>query len=367
MRVLMVAERLPPAIGGVERHVAGLVRELAKRGCEVTAVAPAHMQGLAEEQNVDGARVLRLSRTGRRRRDYLRAWRWWAEHQSLLAEADLVHFHSVYALLHWFGPARLLCPGKQFYLTYHGYEMRFPVPHRARLYRWLAERWVGGSICVGHYLIKWFHLQPQAVTYGAVTVPSGLFASPAEPHAVFVGRLSPDTGLDIYLRGLGLLRRQYHLTLPLIVCGDGPSRSELEKLARNEGVEANFVGFVPQPTHYLSQASIALVSGYLAMLEAMAHRRPVFSVYHTPVKADYLRMVPGAEQMFTIADHPEGLAAQLAALLSGQHDPSEQVEQAYEFAARHSWAQLAEMYIRLWDLLLPASRGCILPTSQEVA
>lgn len=356
MRVLMVAERLTPAIGGVERHVAGLVRELVQRGYQVTVVAPAHMQGLAEEQNVDGARVLRISRTGHRWRDYLRAWRWWAEHQSLLAEADLVHFHSVYALLHWFGPARLLCPGKQFYLTYHGYEMRYPVPHRARLYRRLAERWVRGSICVGHYLIKWFHLQPQAVTYGAVTVPPGRSASPAEPYAVFVGRLAPDTGLDIYLRGLGLLKRQYQLTLPLIVCGDGPLRSGLEELARSESVEANFVGFVPEPTQYLSQASIAFVSGYLAMLEAMAHRCPVFSVYHTPVKADYLRMIPGTDQMFKVADNADHLAAQLAAMLSGRDDPSQRTKQAYSFAQRHTWARLADVYVSLWDSQGVASR-----------
>jgi glycosyltransferase involved in cell wall biosynthesis len=305
---------------------------------------------------VDHAQILFIPRTGRRWRDYLRAWRWWGEHRSVLADAEVLHFHDVYALLHWFGPARLLCPGKQFYLTYHGYEMCYPIPHRATFYRWLAQRWVSGSICVGHYLTKWFHLQPQAATYGAVTVPPGLVASPAEPRAVFVGRLASDTGLDIYLRGLGLLKRQFRLTLPLTVCGDGPSRSELEKLARNEGVQADFVGFVPEPTQYLSQASIALVSGYLAMLEAMAHRRPVFSVYHTPVKADYLRMVPGAEQMFAIASGPEELAAQLAALLSGQHDPSKQLEQAYKFAARHSWARLTETYIGLWDLLLPASQ-----------
>jgi glycosyltransferase involved in cell wall biosynthesis len=187
------------------------------------------------------------------------------------------------------------------------------------------------------------------------------------PRAIFVGRLGPDTGIDIYLRGLGLLKRQFNLSLPLIVCGDGPLRRELEQLAREEGVDARFMGFVSEPARYLPQASIGLASGHTAMLEAMVCCRPVFSVYHSPVKADYLRMIPGADQMFTIADHPEGLAAKLAALLSGQYDPSEQIEEAYRFAARQTWAQLAEMYIRLWDLPLPASRGLLRPASQEVA
>ena len=134
------------------------------------------------------------------------------------------------------------------------------------------------------------------------------------------------------------------------VCGDGPLRRELEQLAREEGIEVTFMGFVSEPEQYLSQASIALVSGYLAMLEAMAYRRPIFSVYHTPVKADYLRLIPGATQMFTIADDPDQLAAGLDALLSGRHDPSQQIEQAYQFAARHTWTHLADTYLLLWGV-----------------
>jgi glycosyltransferase involved in cell wall biosynthesis len=349
MRVLMVAERLPPGIGGVERHVAGLARELTSRGLQVTLVAPCDAGGPPGAPEARDVQILHIPRTGRRWRDYVRAWGWWTEHRWALAQADLLHFHDVYALLHWFGPARLLCPGKRLYLTYHGYEMRCPVPHRARFYRWLAERWVGGSLCVGHYLIKWFHLRPEAVTYGAVTVPREPPARPAEPHAVFMGRLAPDTGLDMYLGGLGLLKRRYQLTLPLIVCGDGPYRSRLERQALKERVDATFMGFVAEPAQYLSQSSVALVSSYLAMLEAMAYRRPVFSVYHTPIKADYLRMVPGADQMFQVAGSSDQLASQLAALLSGRDDPSDRVAQACSFARRYTWQRLARTYIDLWS------------------
>jgi hypothetical protein len=131
----------------------------------------------------------------------------------------------------------------------------------------------------------------------------------------------------------------------------------LEQVAETEGLDVTFEGFVPEATQYLSQASVAFVSGYLSMLEAMAYRRPVFSVYHTPVKADYLQMVPNAAQIFAVADGPEHLASQLAALLSGQYDPSQQIVQAYDFSASQTWARLADTYGRLWGGSLPTSQA----------
>jgi glycosyltransferase involved in cell wall biosynthesis len=115
-----------------------------------------------------------------------------------------------------------------------------------------------------------------------------------------------------------------------------------------EGIEGEFMGFVPDPGAYLSDASVALTSGYLAMLEAMAHRRPVFSVYHTPVKADYLQLMPGAGELFTVAADADQLAVQLRAALLGRHDLRRQVKQAFEFASRQTWSTLADAYEELW-------------------
>jgi len=261
----------------------------------------------------------------------------------------VVHFHEVYSLLHWFGPARLLRPSQPSFLTYHGYEMCYPVPLRARLYRRLAARLVRDYIAVGSYLARWFRLRPKFVTYGAVTPPQSRVAPATPQRAVFIGRLAHDTGIDIYLRGLGILRRQHGRVLPLTVCGDGPLREEMELLAAQESIDATFVGLAPDPAPYLSQAGVAFASGYLAMLEAMAHRRPVLGVYHTPVKADYLQSMPGAGETFVTAGSPLEVADQLDLLLSGQRDPNQQIEAAFQFAADQSWSRLAQMYLDLWE------------------
>jgi glycosyltransferase involved in cell wall biosynthesis len=344
----MIAERLPPHIGGVETNVAGLTQALINRGHRITLVGVKHDPNLPDEEEINGARTIWLPTTGHKRRDYIWTWGWWAKHRSLLANADVVHFHDVYTLLHWFGPNHLLWLNKPIYLSYTGYEMRYPIRRRAKAYHWLAAHLVRGSICWGHFLIRWFDIKPQIVTYGGVTLPQKPLPSLPTPRVVFVGRVAPDTGLGIYLRGLGLLKRKHNLDLPFTVCGDGPLRAEMEHLAAEEKVNATFVGFTPKPTEYLAQGTIACTSGFLAILEAAALRRPIFSVYHNPVKESYLRDIPCAEEMLHIAGAPEELADQLAGHLLSPVHTAAMIDQAAAFAARHTWERLADDYLELW-------------------
>ena len=60
MRVLMLSEFYPPIIGGMERHVQTLSRELARRGHHV-AVATLQSKGSPSLQEDEGVRVYRLS------------------------------------------------------------------------------------------------------------------------------------------------------------------------------------------------------------------------------------------------------------------------------------------------------------------
>ncbi len=123
----------------------------------------------------------------------------------------------------------------------------------------------------------------------------------------------------------------------------------MENFACRHGLDVTFLGFQEHPEHCLGASTVAFVSGYLAILEAMAFRRPVFSVYHNAVKEDYLRMIPDATGMLSIAGSPEELGSQLVALLSGKFDPTSRIEHAYEFAAGHTWSRLADMYLDLWS------------------
>ncbi len=344
--VLMIAERLAPAIGGVEQHVAGLAGELAERGYHLTFVAPAHKPDLPASEPLLRGMVWRIPQSRPSRGRYRQAWRWWYDHRFLLQQADLIHCHDVYALLHWLGPMRWLVPRTPIFLTYHGYEMGYPIPRRAWWYRWLSRHLVRDSLAIGHFLAHWFPVRPRFTTYGAVTLPDHLIPQPIEPRALFVGRLADDTGLDLYLRGVGLWQRETGRVLPLTVCGDGPARPRLVALAQAENIQAEFLGWVADPTPYWRQATIAFTSGYLSMLTAMAYQRPILSVYHTPVKESYLRLMTASRQIIRIASN----SAHLSQILQtwDKQWPDDQIAAAYAFAREHSWANLASLYEQLW-------------------
>jgi glycosyltransferase involved in cell wall biosynthesis len=122
----------------------------------------------------------------------------------------------------------------------------------------------------------------------------------------------------------------------------------LERLAIEEDVDATFLGFVSEPAMHLARASHVFAPGYLAMLEAMALQRPVFCVYHNPIKESYLRDIPGAGEMLHIAGSPEELADQLAEHLHSPGTSAAMVSRAGAFAARHSWAHMVDNHLRLW-------------------
>jgi hypothetical protein len=122
----------------------------------------------------------------------------------------------------------------------------------------------------------------------------------------------------------------------------------MEVLAYEEGIHANFLGFVADPTPYLAQASVAFASGYLAILEAMAWRLPIFSVYHNPVKESYLRDLPGAEEMLHLAGSPAELADQLGDHMRHPDRTTPMLDRATAFAVTWTWDRLADDYLRLW-------------------
>ena len=349
MHVLMFAERLPPSIGGVERHIQELVPELTQRGVKLTLAAPAHQPGLPLEDELNGAQVLRIPYTRGKYGTYASAWRWWFQHRDLLVTADRIHFHGVYSLWHWFGPAHALCWNKPHYLTYHGGTLRCPPQRRERFYRKLSTRMIRSGILVGDYLRRWYQAPDLPVTYGAVQLPDPVPPLPEQSSALYLGRLDNNTSLDIYLNALHHIKTVHNLTLPLTVCGDGSRRADWEALTRQLDLPVTFRGFVLDPAPYLARASVVFASTYLSILEALAYRRPVFSVYNNPLLADYLDGMPGAGTAFGIAGDADRLASQLRAHLQGEPGTVDPARGA-EFAAQASWSALADLYLQIWEI-----------------
>lgn len=347
MRVVMLAARYWPHVGGVERHVEGVAGALRRAGHDVAVVTEAHDATLAERDERDGVEIWRAPRGG-----VLRKWRWLAAHRGLLDAAGVVHCHDYPTLTRWILPWRLrarvpVC------ITFHGHEGRFPIAPTIRLERRLAARLANGTICVGDYIPKWYGTKADVVLYGAVDGPRPFEATDAagRPCAVFVGRLARDTGIVTYIRGLHALERRHGIRLTLDVHGTGPLADAAARLAHELGVDLRMHGVTARP-HAVFAANaggLAFVSGYLAILEAMAHENLPVTCYDTPLKRDYLELMPAAGRFLAIGGTADELAARVAELLAMPADVKQaRLASARWHACAHTWERVAGAYERLW-------------------
>jgi glycosyltransferase involved in cell wall biosynthesis len=336
MRILMLTPSFHPAIGGVETHVRRVSEQLAARGHQVEIVT--HADHPSEEQ-LGPLRVYRLPRQG--------WWRAWQSARPHLAAADIVHCHDTYSYLHFYVPSWVLPPRRPVFMTFHGYES-FPIPTEAIRRRRFVRGRVRDALCAGDFICRWYGTRCFGVTYGGTDPVGEAPPLPAPPAAVFVGRLAEDTSLLVYLDALATLRREHERTLPLTVVGDGPLRPVAERFAQAQRLAVRFLGTVADPREHYARASVAFVSGYLAIWQALAMRRLVFAVYENELKRDYLLGFPEAERVLSVSPDAASLAEALLAHLEEPAMGEERREQGAALAAAHTWDRVADLYLDMY-------------------
>jgi len=149
MKVLFLA-RKREGIGGVEKHVGEVAKCLIKKGHKITVVAENDMGLLVAREN-------RLKK--------FKIWWWLWQNRSLINESDIIHAHDV---AFWYFPFCFLYLRKPFFVTFHGWEGKFPVPWKNKLIRKISEKMARGNICVGNFIEKWYGTKADYITYGGV-------------------------------------------------------------------------------------------------------------------------------------------------------------------------------------------------------
>jgi len=345
-KILMFSPTFFPRLGGVEKHVKKVCKKLTQRGHRLCVITRRHDRSLPGYEEVDGIGVFRF--------DTKVGLRVLKNHRALVRGADVVHCHDFSTFLYWYTPFRLLYPRKPVFVTFHGYEGVLPIPRGIVLRRKVVECLARGNICIGVFISRWYGTQPTYVSYGGVDIPETADSSGCtggkrdENRVVFVGRLEPDTGITVYLEAMKLLRERYEIELCVDVFGDGSLRSEIQQQAEECGLNVTLRGFVNDPFSQCAGARFAFVSGYLAILEAMAHRMLVFGIYDNPLKKDYLTLIPRADERLIVASSAEKLADRIAHLLQNHEEEKSMVESAWNFAREQSWDRVADIYLNLW-------------------
>jgi len=210
-------------------------------------------------------------------------------------ELDILHTHGYKADLYGYRAAK----GRRARLvaTAHGWPGKSPILRMYALLDRVMLRWFDHICAVSSEVadtLRRFYVPKEIITVVENGIDIGQFSGGRpilreelglreNPLIGFVGRLAPEKGLQYLLHAAaGMLN-----TLPaakVILAGDGPKRSSLEKLAQQLGIEKSVI-FLGRRSDLASiYASLdvfvlpSLSEGMpLAVMEAMAAKRPVIA------------------------------------------------------------------------------------------
>lgn len=296
LRVLLVAARYFPYIGGLETHVYEVGRRLARAGVDVSVLTTDPTGRMPRTEEIEGTHVRRV-RAWPRRKDYYFA----PEIYPIIAQErwDLIHCQGYHTLVPPLAMAAALRAGVPYVLTFHsgGDSSRFRKAFRraqcAALRPLLAraERLIG----VSRFEAEFFRERLRLPRDRFVVIPNGaqhlpeLRDLPAEPTngklIVSVGRLERYKGHQRVIAALPKVL-EHEPNVRLLIVGVGPYETALRAQARSLGVadRVEIRGMPPGDTQSMAEvfaraSLVTLLSEHegqgLAALEALMLRRPV--------------------------------------------------------------------------------------------
>lgn len=364
MRVMFMAPRFPPEIGGVERHAAAVALETARRGHTVLVVTQQTRDELpAREKSPAGFYVARLREARLWRLPLSAAVRRPAVRRRLAEEIrafkpDVLHIHDVALWTRWWAPLRSRFPKLPAFITFHGWEGRCPPAPRLVRERRRAAREAAGNLAVGAFIEKWYGTKADEIIYGGADFPSP-YPVPDEAPAplrrvLFLGRLAKDTGAETVLEAWLRFSTEEKLKTTeaerptLTVVGDGPLRESLQRRAEKAGVPVDWRGATTDPAPCLRTHGLVFAGGYLSFIEALGAGAIVCALYDNRLRRDYLDCFPHAGRFTRPLGGADETVATLRELLAAPERFAETRREAAAWARGLTWARVADRYEALW-------------------
>jgi len=338
-------------IGGSERHLLTLLPALAERGVEVrflglddTSRAPdpfyealtVPYSRIPAPRDIDPRLALRVRQETR--------------------NADLVHTHLVHADVYGALGAKRLVSTKHNDDPFRAGAFRFVERALARK----AAKVITITESLARFQVERVGLPAdklEVIHYGLDELPPAWGSNPPDevrPDVrvlLAVCRLEPQKGLDVALRALPDIRLR-DPTAELVVLGEGPQRSQLERLASELQVPVHLLGRVPDVAAWLRRADLlvhpARWEGFgLALLEAMLASKPIVATRVSSIP----EIVADGETGLLVA--PDDAAALAAAVTRVLDDPGSYGEQGRRRAqSQFSVARMADRTLALYEKAL---------------
>jgi len=283
---------------------------------------------------------------------------WFHRHRRLLQSAEVIHVSNTHTLEFLWRMAGRWLDRRRVFLTRHGMSFRFPVPERERQRARRSLKLASGFVHDGLFIEKWLNVHADLCPNQGLSPPADELQPVPEPSpnsAVFIGRLEPDSGLDLYLDAIGILQRSFNHPFQLEVYGDGSLMSSMRQRVERESIQVSFHGSKSDGQNYLTHGSFAFVSGRMTMQEAMARRRLVIAAYMHPLKRDYIVGEPFGGHVVA-AGSGEEIARQVAYYLHHPEERANRISRAFEYARTLRWERTAHAYLEFWEQRLAQTR-----------
>ena len=347
MKILFIAPNYLPHIGGVEKHLDSLCKEILKDGHSITILVQKFDNSYEDYEKKGNLEIVRIHKKKSKITRRLDLLTYMMVNIKNILKYDVIHFHDygtfwsyglgAYPLLKLFN--------KKVYITFHGWEGDVPPRKSVILIRRLIAKLTTANISVGHFISKWYGTKADIVSYGGVDRVSDMSKN-REDYILFVGRLAPDTGIFDYIKAWEVVSKNNDLDF--LICGNGILRNEIEEYIKMHNIQrVVFKGFVSDVENYIKDAKIIFTAGYLGMLEAFSYKKNVIATYDNELKKDYLQMIPNYEMMMWVVDDK---VENIIKVFDEAILDNSKKEIAYQYSLQNSWETVKQDYYRLWKI-----------------
>lgn len=309
MKILFFSRYFSPHVGGVEKHLYLLSRELVKKGYEITVLTEKFDSVLRDREIFDSINIIRFDYPHKKIIGIFYIWYFLWKNRDLLVGSDVIHIHDVFI---WYLPFRFIFPTKKVFTTIHGLEWGNPFSFSGVMQKKVAVKLSTGTIGVGKFLEKYLKVKFDLITYGATKIARRI--QKEKNRVVFVGRLSRDTGVLKFIKWL-----ENHKNLKVDFVGGGELKEKCEIYGKVHGFT--------NPEKFLMKASYCISGGYLSCLEAFSYKCRVKVFWQDQLKKDYWKLSP----MYKFIE-------------------KEDVQGAYEWVKEQNWKKMADNYIKIWNI-----------------
>ena len=281
MKILYVTPRYYPHIGGVEYVVKSVAERLVKLGHEVYVITGEPNVNTCKEENINGVHIIRWPTWAPNEAYHVpkKAYKLKKILESLIKRSDIIHIHSVHAVLSYIAWGVLTKYKGRVKLVitphYHGRGHTFIRDISWRFWRRCTMKMFKtadvihvASVHEEFLIRKDYNVKSIVIEHGVDEDVLKYSWKPSD-YILYAGRIERYKNIDRLARIVCILRDEYNYNLKLRIVGNGSYRNILRTRLDNMMLEYVIEDFKPRRT-YLEILSQARLLGNLSMREAFS-------------------------------------------------------------------------------------------------